>query len=332
MHFIPERSGTTSQRFNVAGRMPAPHPGASHPRGSRRDLSVAIFLAFSDSLSMVEAVGLGVPSVFQTSGPAHPTELEMNFLRQFQVMIPFLAFTGAARAQLIVNSPEPITKSFLVQVVDTAADDGTTPAPLFGAPSQQAAIFSAVNTIWAQAGIQVQFEFLSGTWNNSFALMGTAGNNSPRPSGDLSTIVGDAFNDSALKLDSNANQLYMLQIVPTFSQAGSSTVNGFSFTGLDGMTLFVGSSLPTTTAGQDVAGSILAHEIGRNLGLPTDTTDNQDLMNPGGSGGELLTSSQITAARDSQFLTSVPEPSVAGLLAAGVLLLIRRRRGLRAGE
>jgi hypothetical protein len=248
----------------------------------------------------------------------------MHLPRPYRAILLLLSLAGSARAQLIVNSAEPITKAFLVQVIDTAANDGSDAAPLFGTSAEQAAIFSDVNQIWAQAGIQVNFEFYSGAWDNTFALMGTSGDNSPRPAADLSTIVTDA--NSALHLDSHANQLYMLQIVPTFSQADSNTVNGYSFTNFDGMSLYVGSSLPTSTTGQDVAASILAHEIGRNLGLTTDTTDNEDLMNPGGSGGELLTSSQVSTARGSQFVTvaTIPEPSTTGFLVSALLLLFVR--------
>jgi len=57
----------------------------------------------------------------------------------------FLALAGTLGAQLVVNSAEPVTKSFLVQIVDTAADDGSAAAPLFGTSSQQAAIFSDVD-------------------------------------------------------------------------------------------------------------------------------------------------------------------------------------------
>jgi hypothetical protein len=236
---------------------------------------------------------------------------------------------------LIVNPPETITRSFLIQVIDTAANDGSDPAPLFGTAAEQAAIFSDVNQIWAQAGIEVNFEFLSGTWDNTFALEGTTGDNNPRPQGDLSTLVSDA--DSDLSLDSHANQLFMLQIVPDFSQEDSSTAVGYSFTAFNGMTMWIGATLPLDTDGQDVAASILAHEIGRNLGLTTDNADNEDLMNTGGSGGELLTSTQISDARNSQYLTTVtpvPEPSAAGLMAGAFLLVaLFRRKGLnREGQ
>jgi len=240
----------------------------------------------------------------------------MSFFRQFLVL---LALAGTLGAQLVVNSAEPVTKSFLVQIVDTAADDGSAAAPLFGTSSQQAAIFSDVDQIWAQAGIKVNFELFPGTWDNGFALVGTTGENDPRPAGDLSTIVTAA--QSALSLDAHANQLFVLQIVPSFSQQGSGTAAAYSFTNFNGMTMWIGADLPTTTDGQILAASILAHEIGRNLGLTTDTADNQDLMNSGGSGGELLTSSQVAAARESQYLASIPEPSTTGLLATVLVAL-----------
>jgi hypothetical protein len=233
-----------------------------------------------------------------------------------------LAFSASAPAQLVVNSPQPITRQFLVQIIDTAADDGSSAAPLFGTPSQQAAIFSDVDQVWAQAGIQVSFEFLPSTWDSTFALTGTAGAGNPRPATDLSAIVTAA--DSTLRPDTRANQLFMLQIVPTFAQQSADTAAGDSFTNFNGMTLWIGPELPVTTAGQDLAASILAHEIGRNLGLTTDNTDSQDLMGNGGSGGDLLTQTQVTAARDSQFITVIPEPSSFSFLVAAAVLLFAR--------
>jgi hypothetical protein len=247
----------------------------------------------------------------------------MTFIQLARPCLIFMGLTGPLCAQLVVNSPQPITESLTVQVIGAAATDGTSPAPLFGNASEQQAIESDVNQIWAQAGIEVQFEFYPSTWDNSFALMGTAGNNSPRPASDLSTIVTDANAD--LELDPHANQLYMLDIVPTFSQEDSNTVVGYSFTNFDGMSMWIGPSLPTSTEGQDIAASIVAHEIGRNLGLTTDNTDNQDLMNPGGSGGELLNSTQVQDADESDFLTPVPEPSTYAMLSGAFLLLIGKR-------
>lgn len=257
----------------------------------------------------------------------------MYLLRLFRAIFPFLVLAGIARAQLTVNSPEPITKSFLVQIVDTAANDGSSPAPLFGTPSEQAAIFSDVDQIWAQAGIEVNFEFLSGTWNNSFALLGNPGSNNPRPAGDLSTLIGAA--DQTLQLDPKANQLFMLQIVPSFSQAGSNTADGYSFTNFNGMSMWIGSNLPTSISGQAVAADVLAHEIGRNLDLSTDyTTGDQNLMDPDPTAGQLLTPSQIATVRESQFVTDVPEPSMTGFLVAAFFLALgqtirRNRKALR---
>ncbi len=249
----------------------------------------------------------------------------MNLFRQIRPLFPLLALTAGAQATLVVNAPQPITKSFLVQIVDTAADNGSNVAPLFGTPTQQQAIFDDVNLIWAQAGIQVQFEFYGSTWNNTFANSGDVGNNNPRPGSDINQITSTAA--LALHLDSKANQLFMLQIVPSFSQQSTNVTVGFSFTGNNGMTFYAGSSLPGSTAGQEAIASVLAHEIGRNFSLTTDTTDSQNLMNPAftSPAGDYLTSSQISQARGSSFLTSVPEPSVAACLAGGLILVSYRR-------
>ena len=251
----------------------------------------------------------------------------MRAPRLFLVFFLVFAATGNAGAQLVINPPEPITETFLVQVIDIAANDGSDSAPLFGTASQQAAIFSAVNQIWAQAGIQINFEFLPGTWNNTCALTGTSGAGNMRPPGDLGLIL--AYANEKLNLDPNANHLFMVQIVPSFPQEGSGVAAGYSNTGSDGMSMWIGPTLPLTPSSQDIAASVISHEIGRNLGLTTDTTDSQNLMNSedfgSGSAGELLTESQISTAR--QFATpfaAVPSsgPTVRTLIALLLLLVM----------
>ena len=154
---------------------------------------------------------------------------------------------GTASAQLIVNPPQTITERVNVNVISVADDAGANPAPLFGTPLQQSSIFDMIDTIWAQAGIDVAFDFRAGTYDSTFALSGNVGNNSPRPTGDLSTIVTDAGNipgGGVLSADPNTINLFMVVIVPGFSFTSVNTANGLAFRNINGITMWSGSALP----------------------------------------------------------------------------------------
>ncbi|MEO8354013.1 MAG: reprolysin-like metallopeptidase, partial [Chthoniobacteraceae bacterium] len=186
-----------------------------------------------------------------------------------------------------------------------------------------------IDQIWAQAGIDVEFKFRLAPFDDTFSLLGNSGNNSPRPTGDLNAIVS-AANASGGVLDANPKviNLLLVRIVPGFSQTTDNTANGLAFQPGNGIALWAGSNLSGFSSGRDVISSVLAHEIGHNLGLSHVTTA-QNLMQSGGpdDDGERLTASQIATARGSSFLVSVPEPGVSSwLIAIGLALAIRRRR------
>lgn len=246
---------------------------------------------------------------------------------RFLLIIAALLVSGlapVAQADLILNPPMPITHLLEVQVIQVAEDDGTNAAPLFGSPSEQSAIFGFVDQIWAQAGIDVEFTFRAGTYDDSFALTGTA---SPRPTDDLTTIVADA--DAAGATDPDRVDLFMVRVVPRFSQLSDNSAAGFAFVGSDGITMWAGPNLTSFEAGQEVIASVLAHEIGHNLGLGH-LVEDENLMQEGGSSnpGERLNATQISTALSSDLLTPVPEPSSFALLAlaAGGAWLYRKRR------
>lgn len=233
---------------------------------------------------------------------------------------------ATAHAVLIVNPPQTITQLVNVNLIQVADDAGANDAPLFGTAGEQASIFGLVDTIWSQAGIDVDFALHSGTYDSTFALTGTPGSNNPRPGGDLSTIISDAQTAGGiLSADPNTINLFMVRIVPAFSQTSDNTSNGFAVLNGNGITLWAGPNLPGFTGGQEVIAGVLSHEIGHNLGL-SHIVEAENLMQAGGSPnqGERLNVTQIDTALLSPLSVPIPEPTSLALLGLTTLLLRRR--------
>lgn len=240
-----------------------------------------------------------------------------------------------AQATLIVNPAQPITQRVNVRVIQTADNAGANAAPLFGSPTDQSAIFAMVDTIWAQAGIDIDFSFRAGTYNSTFALTGTPGANNPRSGDDLDTIVSNAAAAmGVLSNDPLTINLFMVQIVPGFSQTSNNTSNGLAFVDGNGITFWAGPSLPGFgTGGYEVIAGVLSHEIGHNLNLPH-IVEAENLMQAGGSvpAGQRLNAAQIAAALASPLSVAVPESAhavaaVMLLAAVGYWPLHKRRPG-----
>ncbi len=254
-------------------------------------------------------------------------------MRTFLIAFTLLnvAFVSSSSdAALIVNSGVTITKRVTVNPV--IVSNGPDQATYFGNGVQESAIKTLVNTIWAQAGIEVDF-LAPQMWTNAFAYDGTVGMNNPRPTDDLRTIVtsGDAAgigSSNPLVID-----MYFVNVVPGFSFTTLNTANGLAFVGAGGVAQFVGSNLLGFAGGRDVIASVVAHEIGHNLGL-FHINEAENLMQEGGSMnlGQRFNAAQISAVLDSPFavtVTAVPEPSsliALSFVGAGVMLRRRRER------
>jgi len=83
--------------------------------------------------------------------------------------------------------------------------------------------------------------------------------------------------------------------------------------------------VPGFTAGQEVVASVLAYEIGHNLGLGL-VTEAWDLLQSSGqpNQGEMLNAPQISAAPASPFALAIPEPALLALWLMAVLVLRSR--------
>jgi hypothetical protein len=214
---------------------------------------------------------------------------------------------------LTVYPPETLTHQVTVRVIQLHDDAGANPAPLLGSALQQAAIEGFIDQIWAQAGIDIVFEASVVAWNDTFGLQGDT---SPRPIGDLAQMVSDAAAEGGiLASDPSVLNMFFVDVVPGSSQSGDNTVNGLAFLGGNGSAVWVGPNLPGFGAGQEVVASVLAHEIGHNLGLGH-IVDAFNLMQASGQPdqGEQLDAAQIATVLASPFAVALPEASLWVLL------------------
>lgn len=213
---------------------------------------------------------------------------------------------GEVGAALVVGSAASITRRVTVQIIQVADDDGSNPAPMFGDDTQQAIILDHVDTIWAQAGIDIEFEFRSGTWDETFVNFGSE---SPRPQTDLWDIRADGISEGVAAVDTLTLNVYMVHVVPGFQQLPDNYANGLAFVPGNAIAMWAGPSLPLSGGGREVIASVLAHEIGHNLGLSHVTTS-ENLMESKDPDfdpdGEYLNGSQIVTARGSGSSRIIP--------------------------
>lgn len=213
-------------------------------------------------------------------------------------------FATVASAAIDVNPAQPITRRVTVQLIQTALTDGSSPATVFGNATQRATIEGSIDTIWAQAGIDIAFLPTVTRYNNTFAYQGNAGSGT-RPSGDLNTIFSNAASAGGiLNSDPLTLNLIMVNIVPAFTPLSENSSAGFARIRGNGINGYVGDNLLGFSSGLDVIAGVMAHEIGHNLGLDHTASGQPNLMSPSGT-TEQLDASQITTARSSTFARTI---------------------------
>jgi hypothetical protein len=207
-------------------------------------------------------------------------------------IVAMLSLPAVARAVLTVNPPRPIAYQVNVQLIQTALDDGSTAATVFGDANQRAAIEASVDAIWAQAGIDINFLPNIVRYNNTFAYQGDT---ATRPASDLGRILsdaaatGDVLNSNPFVLD-----MFLVNVVPGWSLKPENWANGTSNVGENGISEFIGDTLLTTDHGRDHAAHWVAHEIGHNLGLRHTAAGVSNLMSTSRTTDQ-LTDEQIDA-------------------------------------
>ena len=131
-------------------------------------------------------------------------------------------------ATITVNPAQPTTRQVSVQIIQTALDDGSSPATVFGNASQTTNSQASIDKIWAQAGIDINFLPTINRYNNTFAYQGTAGNGT-RSQSDLGTILTNARNQGGiLNSSSNVIDMFFVNVTPGFPPLSENTTAGFA--------------------------------------------------------------------------------------------------------
>lgn len=185
----------------------------------------------------------------------------MRFHQPRVCLIPLLL---AAMTGLALDLPATITNIVKVQLIQTALDDGSDPAPVFD-PVRHPMVAAAVNRIFAQAGMGIEFAPGLLRWNDTAAHQGDPATyeGGRRPSFDLiAQIVFGAHNDGVASLHANSLSLFFVGVCPD-NRPGDTA--GVATIAQNGMAIHFEAAVVENQP--QLAAVMIAHEICHNLGL-----------------------------------------------------------------
>lgn len=247
-------------------------------------------------------------------------------LFRFALILALVLGFNKAGATIVVNPAMPIDRELVVQLIQSSENDGSPSATVFGDAAQRLSIESALDQIWAQAGIDITVLVTITPYASSFAFNRNGNTSGTRPIGDFDTIFAEASAAGVLNTGNVINAIFV-DYVPGFELLTDDFAAGLASLPGDQITMFVGSNLLTFQNGRDVIAEVFAHEIGHNLGLDHVAQGSDNLMAVLDAASQRLNTAQISTARTSSLLRVIPEPSSATLAAGmGLVLLLLRRR------
>jgi hypothetical protein len=253
--------------------------------------------------------------------PKDHRPIRVGFL--FLPILTIFALHLPASAAVNVGPPQTITRQVVVNPI-IVRKNASTVANFMGTQGSETYIKGQINRIWAQVGVEIVWSERV-EYENSFAYDGSPGNytTNARPQSHLNSIVNSAGipprSSNPLELN-----MFFVGISAGFSQLNGNTAAGLASIDRNGSTLYVGTNLLGWNGGRDVIASVIAHEIGHNLGLNHYQLDQSNLMfsGSGGDGEELIPVQESIILTDRSgfdgfdFLQSLPSESNYDLWAA----------------
>ncbi len=206
-----------------------------------------------------------------------------------------------ALAEVVINSSQPVTHRVKIQPVRAVKTDGTA-ATLFGGAETEAYIKEQIDRIWSQSGLVIEWLPVNDHVSD-FAYDGSPNDYTftARPSSHFTTLT-DQLPAPPASTDFTIINMLFVKVVPGFTASVPNSANGRAWIDGRGIVVFIGSALvdPDWEVGMDAVASVVAHEIGHNLGLAHAGTTSTNLMNP------LAEEERVTTFQTSTIFTNDP--------------------------